>query len=226
MAQKTKHTRAESTNRRSLLGLPKTVTRQLKNESDRGAILVLAAYLEEILAELVRAACVDDDTATQLLELHHPAGDFYSKILLCTALALVHAEEARALRRVQTLRNRAAHFDKRLGFDVLFDSSETVDHVASLMESLNCQLGDRDAESVRADFIVGCRLLATKLLLRLVAIPRPKPLSTIKALANEARKGDSIAIGHFVRPRKKRSAVTPRSCWRCCEQPLRHSQSP
>src|SRR6185503_16772110 len=108
MVTKAEHRKARNRAGRPLAGLPKEITRLLEKESDRGAILILAAYLEEILGEIVRGACVADDLADQLLDPRRPAGDFDSRILVCSAFALVHPEEVKALRLVQRIRNRAA----------------------------------------------------------------------------------------------------------------------
>lgn len=83
------------------LGLAKKVTELVEKESDRGAILILAAYLEEILGLLVRAICVSDKLGQKLTELNKPAGDFDSKIILCVSLGLISEDEGRALRFVQ-----------------------------------------------------------------------------------------------------------------------------
>ena len=120
-------------------------------------------------------------------------------ILLYTALALIHPQEEAALRTIQNIRNRAAHFDRKgRGFDVLFDSQQTADQVDHLAKVLNCELESRDLEAVRSTFIVSARLLASKVLIRLLDVRRPSPLRTIKEVANEIREtSDSPAIQMF-----------------------------
>lgn len=170
------------------LGMPEQVTEHLKSESDRGVILILAAYLEELLGLIVRESCVTNADADVLLQLRRPAGDFNSKILLCSAFALIHNEEAQALKSIQKIRNRAAHFDRKgRGFDVLFNSAQTIDQVKNLTEAMNCKLVARDPEAVRNAFIVSSRLLATKLFMRLAEATRPKPPLTLKEIASKLR---------------------------------------
>lgn len=169
-------------------GMPKQITKLLKSESDRGVILILASYLEELLGFIVRESCVSDANADKMLQLRRPAGDFDSKILLCTAFAFIHYEEMQALRCIQKMRNRAAHFDRKgRGFDVLFNSDQTIDQVANLSETMNCKLPSRDREAVRATFILSARLLATKLFMRIAEATRPKAPQTLKEIANKIR---------------------------------------
>ena len=118
-------------------GMPKEITSLSNSESDRGSILVLSAYLEEILASLISEVCISDDEANNLLEFRGPAGGFSLKISLCYALGLINAEEKDALGQIRKIRNAAAHFDRKRGFDVLFTSDKTINHVSNLADSLN-----------------------------------------------------------------------------------------
>jgi hypothetical protein len=54
------------------LGMPKKVTALVDNESDRGAILILAAYLEEILGLIVNAMCLSDEEGARIQEHRGP----------------------------------------------------------------------------------------------------------------------------------------------------------
>lgn len=172
----------------AFLGMPEKITALLKAESDRGAILILGAYLEEILGFIVRGVCVSNDIADSLLQLRRPAGDFDSRILLCEALALIHPDEASGLRAVQKIRNGAAHFDRKgRGFDVLFDSQSTCDQVVNLCAALNLRLHSREARAVRESFIVASRLLALRLWIRLNETQRPTQARTVSEIADGIR---------------------------------------
>lgn len=176
------------TNKWFLADMPSKITQLVDGESDRGAILILSAYLEELLGELIRAACVSNKHAEKLLDFHQPAGDFSSKISLCTALGFIHETEAAALSAVRKIRNSAAHFDKKgKGFDVLFDSDKTIDQVGNLTEALNIGHPPRESEAVKELFVLACRLLATKIMIRAVEVETPESPLTIKEMANKYR---------------------------------------
>src|SRR5438105_15566950 len=110
--------RRRRTERWYLDGMPRRITALLESESARGGILIVGAYLEELLSELIRAASVSEKSAEKLMEFRGPAGDFNSKILLCASFGLIHESEAKALHAVRRIRNQAAHFDRKgKGFD-------------------------------------------------------------------------------------------------------------
>ena len=110
-----------------MLDLPARVTKLVEAEPDRGVILILGAYLDEILGVLITGACVSDTLAAGILKHGQPAGTFNNRMALAQALGLIHEEDVQALRIVQKIRNKAAHFDlSGRGFEVLFDSSITV----------------------------------------------------------------------------------------------------
>jgi hypothetical protein len=169
-------------------GMPARITKLVEGESDRGVILILAAYLDELLADLLRTACVSPEVAEDILDVRRPAGDFESRISLCLAFGLIHPTEATALQAVRKIRNSAAHFDKKgRGFDVLFDSDSTIDQVGNLLNAVNLALQSREAKSVKGMFVVSCRLLATRIMLRGVLTRRAEVPQTIKEGADQAR---------------------------------------
>jgi hypothetical protein len=169
-------------------GISARITKLIENESDRGAILILAAYLDELLADLVRAGCISDEAGNALLEFRRPAGDFDSRIELCAALGLIHSAEQKALHILRRVRNAAAHFDKNgRGFEVLFDSEATANQVESFAKQLNLSLESRDPKAVRQVFVVCCRLLATHLIFRSATVVRRQEPPTLKEVANFIR---------------------------------------
>lgn len=169
-------------------GFPAQITKLVEGESHRGAVLILGAYLEELLGELVRGACVSDAAADDLLELRRPAGDFDSRIALCGALGLLHTAEVTGLQAIRKIRNSAAHFDRKgRGFDVLFDSDATISLVSNLAGSVNLILASRESEAVKDLFIISARLLATRIMFRTVVVQRPNVPPTLKESANDAR---------------------------------------
>ena len=169
-------------------GLPAKITELVDGESDRGAILILSAYLDELLGDVIRAACTSDKKAAQILEFRQPAGDFSSKISLSFALGLIHETEATALNAVRKVRNSAAHFDKKgKGFDVLFDADQTIDQVGNLAVAMNLERPPRKPEQVKKVFIVSSRLLATKIIYRAIQIERPESPPAFKEIINKVR---------------------------------------
>ncbi|SPE50933.1 hypothetical protein SBV1_1240036 [Verrucomicrobia bacterium] len=167
-------------------GMPKKITQLLAAESDRGVILILSAYLEELLGLVIRANCVSDPSADNLFDCRRPAGDFDSKIVLCSAFALISQDESRALNEMRKVRNRAAHFDRKggRGFDVLFDSPQTAEQVVRLLGVLNLGLRSRDRAGIRDAFILSGRMIAIRLWIRLLESRRPMPVKTLKEQAN------------------------------------------
>jgi hypothetical protein len=169
-------------------GFPAKITKLVEGESDRGAILILAAYLDELLCDLIRAACISDIAADDLLDLRRPAGDFASRISLCGALGLIHSTEVAGLEAVRKIRNGAAHFDKTgRGFDVLFDADSTIDQVANLARAVNISIPSRESAAVKHTFIVSARFLAVRIIFRAAVVERPGVPPTLKDVANAFR---------------------------------------
>ena len=177
-----------SSRMRQFAGMPKKITTLVEKESDRGAILILAAYVEELLGLIISESCTSDKLGEGILQFRNPAGEFSSKILLCEALGLISPDESGAANCLRRVRNSAAHFDpKGRGFDVLFDSPQTVQQVAAFLEVLNLKLTSDKPEHVRASFVVAARLLATKLFIRVVDVRRAVTPRTLKETANAWR---------------------------------------
>lgn len=170
-----------------LIGRPKEITELCESESDRGAILILAAYLEEILGLLIASSCISPAAADDILEFRGPAGGFDLKTRLCFALGIIHETEKNGLEAIRKIRNAAAHFDRKRGFGVLFDSEQTKAYVENLAESQNLSLQNRDEETVRTTFFVSTRLLGTKLYMRGLELTPPLQPTTLKEKANEIR---------------------------------------
>ncbi len=169
-------------------GMPAQITKLVESESDRGAILILGAYIDELLDDLVRAACVSDEAGETLLEFRRPAGDFSSRIDLCTAFGLIHSSEQKALHILRRIRNAAAHFDnKGRGFDVLFSSEATIVQVGELAKAVNLSLNSKDPKHARDLFVLCCRLVAIRIMFRITTTAKPVEPPTLKDVANTAR---------------------------------------
>jgi hypothetical protein len=159
---------------------------RLSKESDRGAILILAAYIEEIIGLIVSDACVSNAAASALLKHGQPAGTFDSRVMLVEALGLVHVTEAKSLRYIQKIRNKAAHFDRTgRGFDVLFDSASTADQVVALAELLGYTTPKREPAVLREVFIDICTNLAFALVARVTLVERAHPAKSLAEMGND-----------------------------------------
>ncbi len=92
----------------------------LKEESDRGMVLVGAALLSELLGELLLANTVKGLSKTakdHLLDLSGPCGAFSHRIAICQAFGLISPGEGATLDAIRLARNEAAHFtDERISW--------------------------------------------------------------------------------------------------------------
>lgn len=199
---------SDSSPEAGFLGLPKSFTALLSKESDRGAILILGAYLDEILSLIVRASCVSDNLGKELLKHRGPAGDFSSRIALCQAMGLISSDEANALNCLRRIRNAAAHFDQKgRGFDVLFDSDETKELVVAFARHLNLVVAPRDPAELRTGFVQAGRLLGTKLFLRLGLAKRSNAPKSSREEANACRERmKGTTIGKAIAEAEKEAA--------------------
>ncbi|MET1257428.1 hypothetical protein [Aliikangiella maris] len=183
-----------------LSGQPKEITALFESESDRGAILIMAAYLEEILGCNLASYCVSEDAANDIMDFRGPAGGFDLKIRLSFALGLLHEEEKKGLEAIRKIRNAAAHFDRKKGFNVLFDAERTQALVHNLAATQNIDTKTDSPSAIKQLFFLSVRLLASKLFARGLEIVAPQEPTTLKEKANKFRKlmagtehGDALA---------------------------------
>lgn len=85
-----------------------TLAPTLRGESERGCVLVGAAFLEEVLEAMLRARLVEG-TADPLFEYPQALSSFSAKITLCFAVGAVNADERHDLDVIRDLRNEFAH---------------------------------------------------------------------------------------------------------------------
>lgn len=109
----------------------------LHRESDRGCVLVGGAILDEMLGAVLRAYFVhDEELAKEIFQLPNAAlSTFSSRIRICRALGLITDAFFRDLERIRTIRNQAAHFDRRgeKGFDFAFQNPDVGDRCRALV---------------------------------------------------------------------------------------------
>jgi DNA-binding MltR family transcriptional regulator len=88
-------------------------------ESDRGAAIVSAAYLNERLGDLLKSFLIDDnEEVPRLLSTSQftPLGNFYAKTLAAYCLGLISKNEYEDLDGIRGIRNDFAHRQKDMSF--------------------------------------------------------------------------------------------------------------
>jgi mannitol operon repressor len=87
-------------------------------ETDRGAVLMAAAILDEVLASVLRAFLVDSPESGRLLdEFNAPLGTFSSRILAAYALGLIEEQEFVEVEAIRKIRNLFGHSWDGISFD-------------------------------------------------------------------------------------------------------------
>ena len=92
--------------------------RQLANESDRGAVIVSAALLDDALLNMLKAKlCPSLEREDELFEgIYAPLGTFAAKIDLAYRVGLINAEFRKILHLMRKLRNDFAHSVHKVDF--------------------------------------------------------------------------------------------------------------
>jgi hypothetical protein len=79
-------------------------------DSDRGCAMLLVAFLERHLEELLRSAFIQNkNVVAPLFQYPGPLSTFSAKIRIAYCLRLIHPYEYRDLTRINKIRNRFAH---------------------------------------------------------------------------------------------------------------------
>ena len=110
---------------------------QLEGESDRGCMLVVGAWLDELLGHLLEASIVSHGPTRKALfeEPNAPLATFSGRINLAHGLGLIAQDEYEALHQIRSLRNTAAHFEKKKlarGFITGFEDETVASQVRAL----------------------------------------------------------------------------------------------
>jgi DNA-binding MltR family transcriptional regulator len=105
----------------------------LDKESDRAVALLSAAYLDELLRELLTLHfhfdSKDEREAIFSYGQGGPLADFSARIKLCRALKLITKEQKLDLDQIRNVRNTFAHFF----IDMTFDDQEVAQMCTSLI---------------------------------------------------------------------------------------------
>ena len=90
---------------------------EIASESDRGAAVIAAGFLDAKLSEAIKACLRDDkDTSNKLLKATGPLGPFGSRIELAYLLRLFRKETRDDLLLISKIRNEFAHKHKPMNF--------------------------------------------------------------------------------------------------------------
>jgi hypothetical protein len=94
------------------------MVQEVEKESDRAAVIVGAAYLDEYLRIYIASLLIDDKTIVDdLFGVERPLGAFGARIRMAYALGLLDDNEFHDFKIVQEVRNAFAHRLHGLSFD-------------------------------------------------------------------------------------------------------------
>jgi hypothetical protein len=115
------------------------IAKELETQSDRGAALILVAFLEDLFKEAMRHRLfvVNDQVTEGLFRFPEPLSSFGSKTKLAYALGVISKNAHADLEQIREIRNRFAHFhlidDNHLEAEQLsFESMEIHDRCMAL----------------------------------------------------------------------------------------------
>lgn len=90
----------------------------MRQDSDRGAVLSFAAALEDRLKEIIMLFLRDSKSSDELLNgFNAPIGTFSAKILMAHALGLITDKEFKEIQTLRKIRNRFAHAWENIDFE-------------------------------------------------------------------------------------------------------------
>lgn len=102
----------------------------VEGETDRGAVIILATVIEDVLAEQIRGKMgwLSADERSRLFGPDGPLGTFSALIRMAHALGVIDRDLMRACDIVREMRNACAHSRKPISFqdDVLWDAFEAL----------------------------------------------------------------------------------------------------
>lgn len=140
-----------------------------KLESDRGAAIIAAAYLEEILKQILDAYLADVKCSDEILSgFNAPFGSFSAKIKTTYSLGFLEDKEFSTINTIRQIRNKFAHSWK----GVSFQSQSIIDLCKKLS---NCGHETLDKATYSRDrFNMNVAILYIDLLFRIETIRKNK----------------------------------------------------
>jgi DNA-binding MltR family transcriptional regulator len=108
----------------------------LEHESDRGVILIIGAMLDELLAELLKNV-LDPAVSGKLLNgSTAPLGSFSARAKMAFAIGVIDDQDFKDIEVIRKVRNAAAHFDVKQGFDTGFKSQSVIGLCGNLSQDM------------------------------------------------------------------------------------------
>ena len=95
-----------------------SLKKEWESASDRAAVIIGGAFLDDILKELLQSFFCDDKNKNEIFEGSKPAATFSGKIDLCSSLGLISNWETKTLHTIRKIRNEFAHVVVDISFDV------------------------------------------------------------------------------------------------------------
>lgn len=91
----------------------KRILDDLRNESDRGAVLIAGAYIDDLLRAILAHAMIDDEQLVKPL-LNGPLSAFATRLKLARAFGLIGPDMSHDIEVLREVRNHFAHARKSL----------------------------------------------------------------------------------------------------------------
>lgn len=132
---------------------------EYNKESDRGAVLIAASRLDEVLKGLLNAFLRKTKTAKELIDgFNAPLGTFSARINACHALGLIEEQEYNEINIIRKIRNQFGHQWKNVSFET--------QSISAHMENIDWYGPDEVMQTPRAKFNFLVAILLRDLLWR------------------------------------------------------------
>ena len=145
------------------------LTNELNKETERGQALLVGAYLENLLGDLITTALVIDSNEVKSLDLFDgpvaPLGTFSARMRVAYSLGLLTKDEYDDIKLIKDIRNAFAHQLTGLSF--------THEKIASRCQKLKAAKVDGQPSSMQECFNKASIRLMVDLILRIQARQRP-----------------------------------------------------
>lgn len=134
---------------------PARLALTIANESDRGAVLLAAAMLEDLIYQTLLERLPGNKK-----DIDGIASDFGRKIRLAAAVGIIEEETRKRLDLIRNLRNACAH----LSNDLTFDHDVMIGVLNLLVKEADPPLSALSAEKRKALFAITCAVMGTAIL--------------------------------------------------------------